>query len=152
MNQHFAWCVRGAFAAALSWSLVACGGSGSPSSTTDGGADAMTPSGDGAVPTTITWDQTPNLLMLSDDGVYTFQCPGMGRANLCWGADRYSDDTSICTAAVHAQIITLSRGGTFTIQMRPGLSMYVGTNRGGIYSGDRTATPRSFVFLTASTM
>lgn len=153
MEKHrsgaWRWCLRAGLAAGLAWGLTACSSGGSPSGDNDAGATGdASATGDGAVPRVINWEQTADLLMLADDGVYTFQCTAMGRPNLCWGTDRYSSDTSICTAAVHAQIISLSRGGTFTLQMRPGLSMYVGTNRGGIYSGDRTSTARSFVFLT----
>jgi hypothetical protein len=47
---------------------------------------------------------------------------------------------------VHAGFID-SRGGTVTIEIRPGRSSYKGSSRNGIDSGDYGAWSGSFVFV-----
>ena len=51
---------------------------------------------------------------------YVYTCPFYGVAGSIWGTDVYTDDSSVCTAAVHAGLITLAGGGTVTIEIRPG--------------------------------
>ncbi len=43
---------------------------------------------------------------------FTFDCPPNGTiSSSLWGTDTYTDDSSICTAAVHASLISTSSGG-----------------------------------------
>ena len=51
-----------------------------------------------------------------------------------WGTDVYTDDTSVCQAAVHAGRITESAGGDVAIAVRPGMPSYRGTTRNGVTS------------------
>jgi hypothetical protein len=74
-----------------------------------------------------------------------FNCPASGTPQKVWGADTYTDDSSICTAAVHAGRITLAAGGQVTIEIRPGLSSYGGSSRNGITSLDYDEWDRSFM-------
>ncbi len=63
------------------------------------------------------------------------ECPP-GHPQGAWGTDVYTDDSSICTAAVHAGLITAHRGGAVTIEMRPDVGQYSGTARNGVKTGD----------------
>ena len=61
-----------------------------------------------------------------------YDCPAGGPPGKAWGDLVYSDDSSVCTAAVHAGAITVDGGGTVTIKIRSGQAGYVGTERNGI--------------------
>ncbi|HJU87345.1 MAG TPA: LCCL domain-containing protein, partial [Gemmatimonadota bacterium] len=77
---------------------------------------------------------------------YGYTCPPNGTAGPVWGTDVYTDDSSVCTAAVHAGLITLAGGGTVTIEMRGGEASYRGEPRNGITSWNYGAWESSFVF------
>ena len=95
--------------------------------------------------TPIAWDTTPSGFKGEDGQTYTFRCPEEGTENLIWGSDVYTQDSSICTAAVHVGRISLARGGIVTIEFRPGRSTYGSTVRNGIKSRTYGEYPRSFV-------
>ncbi len=83
---------------------------------------------------------------------FTFECPANASpSGRVWGTDVYTDDCSVCTAAVHAGLITLEKGGIVTIEIRPGASSYKGSLRNGIESKDWGPTPGSFVFIVTET-
>jgi hypothetical protein len=110
----------------------------------------------GAPPIPITGDTTPIAWDTSAGGfkgetgrTYRFSCPADGTAAGIYGSDVYTDDSSICTAAVHAGIISIEHGGTVTIEIRPGRSTYGSTTRHGIKSMNWGEYPRSFVFNTS---
>ncbi len=79
---------------------------------------------------------------------FDFICPAGGEAGTVWGTDTYTDDSSVCTAAVHAGLITLAEGGTVTFEMRPGLDSYTASTRNGIESRSWGTWSSSFVFVT----
>jgi len=79
---------------------------------------------------------------------FTYICPPNGRPGSVSGTDIYTDDSSICTAAVHAGLITFASGGTVTIEIQPGRASYVGSRRNGVASGYWDSWPGSFVFVT----
>ena len=62
-----------------------------------------------------------------------------------WGNDLYTDDSSVCRAAVHAGVIKES-GGKVTVFPYGGQDRYTGGERNGIYSSDYGAWPASFGF------
>ena len=78
---------------------------------------------------------------------YRFECPPDGSESAIWGNDIYTADSSICTAAVHAGVITFEKGGTVTIEFRPGRQIYGSTERNGVTSHTFGEYPRSFVFV-----
>lgn len=78
---------------------------------------------------------------------FDYDCPPGGSPNGIWGTDIYTADSSVCTAAVHAGLITLASGGAVTIEMRPGEITYPGTERNGITSTDWSLWDSSFVFV-----
>ncbi|MEX1125265.1 MAG: LCCL domain-containing protein [Acidimicrobiia bacterium] len=77
---------------------------------------------------------------------YTYQCPPGGPTNRVWGTDIYTDDSSVCSAAVHAGLITVEGGGDVTIEMRPGEATYPGTEANGVSSADWGVWSSSYVF------
>ncbi len=95
--------------------------------------------------TPIAWDTTPSGFKGETGQTYTFRCPEEGIEHIIWGSDVYTHDSSICTAAVHAGLISLARGGIVTIEFRPGRSTYGSTVRNGIKSKTYGEYPRSFV-------
>ena len=62
-----------------------------------------------------------------------------------WGTDLYTDDSSVCRAAVHAGVIK-ETGGKVTVYPYGGQDLYTGGERNGIYSSDYGAWPASFGF------
>jgi hypothetical protein len=78
---------------------------------------------------------------------FTYNCPSGGRVGTVWGTDIYTDDSSVCSAAVHAGLITAKQGGVITIRIKPGESSYVGTKRNGVSSNDYGGFGGSFIFL-----
>ena len=87
--------------------------------------------------TPIAWDTTAAGFKGEDGQTYTFQCPKGGTAQAIYGSDVYTDYSSICTAAVHAGLISLADGGKVTIEYRPGRSIYGSTVRNGVVSTRR---------------
>ena len=75
-------------------------------------------------------------------------CPRDGSKHTVWGGEDgvYTDDSSICTAAVHAGLITLERGGTVTVTKTEGLSSYPGSSQNGVSTSRWGSWPESFVF------
>jgi len=71
-------------------------------------------------------------------------CPPAGTADTIWGTDVYSSDSSVCTAAVHAGVITLAAGGPVRATGLPGAPSYAATTRNGISSQAWPAYSSSF--------
>lgn len=65
-----------------------------------------------------------------------YACPGGGALGSVWGTGTYTDDSSVCTAAVHAGAISRSSGGAVTIEILGGLASYCGSTRNGVTSRD----------------
>lgn len=78
----------------------------------------------------------------------TYDCPPAGEPHSVWGTDVYTDDSSVCTAAVHAGVITLDDGGSVTIEMRPGQDSYEASEQNGIESGSWGSWHGSFVVVS----
>src|SRR6185295_10419383 len=81
----------------------------------------------------------------------TLLCSPNGTPHTVWGSDVYTSDSSICTAALHSGLITLQQGGTVTIEIRPGRSIYGASERNGVISSTYGAWAQSFVFRTPNT-
>jgi hypothetical protein len=62
-----------------------------------------------------------------------------------WGTDVYTDDSSVCRAAVHAGVIT-AQGGKITTYPYAGQDVYEGGERNGIYSSSYGHFEGSFAF------
>lgn len=80
---------------------------------------------------------------------YAFRCPpGKPMPSRVSGSGPYTDDSSICAAAVHAGAIHAKDGGEVTIEIRPGQARYAGSDRNYVRSGDYEGTwDGSFIVL-----
>jgi hypothetical protein len=67
-----------------------------------------------------------------------------------WGTDIYTQDSSICRAAVHAGVITTA-GGSVTAKAAAGCKSYKGGVRGGVESSDWGEYDTSFYFPSKGT-
>ena len=74
-------------------------------------------------------------------------CAPGGPIGAVWGTDTYTDDSSICTAAVHAGVITVAKGGKVTIEIADGRSSYEGSAANGVTSTDYGPFAGSFTFV-----
>lgn len=134
--------------------LVAC----SPSATQTSSPSVEATQTQSAVPTEEpALEPTPDQATWEADAVehraavgerFTYRCEAPGEPNVIWGTDTYTDDSSVCTAAVHAGLITYEDGGAVTIEMRPGQASYEATNRNGVDSHSWASWDGSFVFVT----
>jgi hypothetical protein len=95
--------------------------------------------------TPIDWETNATGFKNDVGMIYKFQCPESGTEHTIWGNDIYTTDSSICTAAVHAGVISLAEGGTVTLEYRPGRLTYGSTTRNGIKSSTFGQYDRSFV-------
>ena len=97
-----------------------------------------------------TWNADAAAFRGKNGSRYVYTCPSYGVADSIWGTDLYTDDSSVCTAAVHAGLITLAGGGTVTIEIRPGEASYTGSTRNGITSSSYPAWSGSYVIVSAT--
>ncbi len=117
--------------------------------TVDSSAGA-TASGGGAGNTdggTIDWRRTATPVRGTPGRQFSYDCPAGGTFSTVWGTDLYTDDSSICTAAVHVGRITVQTGGRVTIETRDGASSYAGSSRNGVNTSNWGAWGNSFVVL-----
>jgi hypothetical protein len=102
------------------------------------GAD-LTPLPSGPLTVTgrnATWATTGNDINRQATLDYDFVCPPNGEPHEVDGTDIYLTFSSICTAAVHAGVITLDEGGPITIRFWYHWPSYQGSERNGISSSD----------------
>jgi hypothetical protein len=94
----------------------------------------------------LSWSATAEHLR-GARGERRFLCPANGHSFLIWGTDTYSDQSSICGAAVHAGVITSLAGGEVKVNIEPGRSDFNGSLRNGVLSRAAPATPVRFSFV-----
>ena len=85
-----------------------------------------------ALPAPVSWDTGAGKWQGFWGRRETVLCPSGGEPEFAFGTDIYTDDSSICTAAVHAGLITPVEGGPVTIEMRPDQGQYGGSKRNGV--------------------
>lgn len=74
-------------------------------------------------------------------------CVPFGSTYPAWGTDLYTDDSSICTAAAHAGVITPMTGGRVRFTFAPGQATYIGSTRHNVQTSSWVhAHPRSLCF------
>ena len=81
---------------------------------------------------------------------FTYDCAPADetRIDTIWGTDVYTDDSSVCTAGVHAGVITVEDGGEVTIEILPGQDSYVASEQNGIESSPYGPWGGSFAVVT----
>ena len=94
----------------------------------------------------IDWNVSAEDLGLRGRTQETFRlrCSPGGVFHIVWGSNIYTDDSSICTAAVHAGRISQRQGGTIAIRILPGQAFYEGSIRNGVESRQYGSWPGSF--------
>ncbi len=78
---------------------------------------------------------------------FTYVCSAGGIPGNLWGTDTYTDDSSVCTAALHTGLLNTTTGGIVTIEIRPGLDDYVGSTRNGVTSDSYGSWDGSYVVI-----
>ncbi len=111
-------------------------------------------SGGNDVPTTPTnradWSTQADSLRAHQGQTFGFTCPPGGAiSSRVWGTDLYTDDSSVCSCAVHAGLISAARGGSVVIKIFPGAGSYSGSTRNGVTSNGYGAFAGSFRFVGA---
>lgn len=84
-----------------------------------------------------------------DGKTFDYVCPPNGTPNTIWGVETYTDDSSVCTAAVHVGLITVEEGGTVTIEIGPGQDTYETGIANDITSSSYGSWDGSFTFPEA---
>lgn len=134
-----------ALSAVVALTLAACGSDGdADDAATDGEAvtegdttsdEVSAPGGDTPDVEAVRAAWLTTVSELGKDGEFEFDCPAGGEASgSVWGGNegRYTHDSSICTAAVHAGVITTERGGTVHVTVTEGLDSYESSTANGV--------------------
>jgi hypothetical protein len=95
------------------------------------------------------WTATAHELQGQIGSQFTFVCPAFGRLDEVWGTTIYTDDSTVCSAAVQAGLITDAQGGTVRIQLAPGQSSYTGSTANGVTSSSYGDWSRSYTLVSA---
>jgi hypothetical protein len=95
------------------------------------------------------WGANATSLRTAAGSRFLYVCPAYGQRGQVWGTRVYTDDSSVCTAAVHARLIDLTDGGTVTIEHLPGQASYTGSTANGITSASWGAFSGSFQLIGA---
>jgi hypothetical protein len=100
-------------------------------------------------PAQITWNTNAKDLRGRNGERFTYGCPPANPSinPVVYGTDIYTDDSSICTAAVHAGLITRQAGSVVTIQIRPDAGSYTASTRNGVSSKSYGAYKGSYSFV-----
>lgn len=97
----------------------------------------------------ISWSTQADSMRGQIGQQFAFYCPPRGMiSSRLWGTGSYTDDSSICTAAVHAGLISRHNGGEVVIEIRQGLPYYRGSHRHGLSSKDYGSFDGSFIFVS----
>lgn len=102
---------------------------------------------DPAPPVGWAWHDSPIARRDAVGQTFDFVCPADGGLGYLAGTDVYTDDSSVCTAAVHAGWITREAGGIVRVLVRPGQPAYDGSLRNGILSESYGAWAGSFTVV-----
>jgi hypothetical protein len=116
---------------------------------------AASPTDPGVAPGVVTagtdpWAATASQYRPWIGAEYQYNCPRNGKpTRTVWGTNTYTDDSSVCAAAVHAGLITPKDGGKVTIEMRDGQASYKGSTRNKIKSNSYGGWGGSFIVVGA---
>ncbi len=98
---------------------------------------------------TVTWATTGQHIVGEPGGGATLICPPYQEefgVSPIWGTGIYTDDSSICFAAVHDGRISFELGGTVLVRIAPGQASYAASTQNGVESFSWPSWGRSFVF------
>jgi len=147
------WVLGVVMVGAASMVLGGCGDGGGTGGGPGGGvADGFRPY-NGNVPASsetapgVDWGTSAFAFRGRDGLRVLYVCPTGGTTSTFWGTDVYTDDSSVCSAAVHVGRITLQGGGPVVIEVWPGQRAYPGSTRNGVQSYEYGAYTGSFIVL-----
>lgn len=120
---------------AFSFPLPACGLS-----------STMAPPADGS-----TWcpENATGIAATPPEGMTCACAAGVNLGGAIYGSNRYTDDSKLCTAAVHAGVLDAAQGGNITFFLGEGCAGFEGTVANGVISNAWGAYPRSFGFAAS---
>ena len=101
----------------------------------------------GAAPGGAGWDASATNFRGRNGERFTFTCEPNGHLSSVWGTDVYTDDSRVCSAAVHSGLISVASGGTVVIEIRAGQVSYTGSERYGVTSSSYGSWSGSYVFV-----
>ena len=110
---------------------------------------APAPTFDPQPPAGWAWHDSPSNHRDAVGRTFDYVCPADGGLGQIWGTDTYTDDSSVCTAAVHMGFLTREVGGIVRIVVRPGLEAYDGSLRHGVLSEPYGSWAGSFTVVAA---
>jgi hypothetical protein len=93
------------------------------------------------------WLTEANAVAATTVGVIRMTCPPGGAGGSVWGTDIYTDDSSICEAAVHAGVIRRAEGGVVHFERLGGQPSFQGSQRNGVSTLSYPTWPGSFRFV-----
>ena len=100
---------------------------------------------------TIGCDLTAQALTGDPGTLVDVTCPAGCASASVWGSDIYSDDSSVCAAAIHAGVIGDAEGGVVQVTITGGQGSYAASVRNGVTSQPWGAWSRSFTVAGAGT-
>lgn len=95
-------------------------------------------------PDPASWEQNMSAKRGQNGTRETIDCSPGGTPGSVWGSGPYTDDSSVCTAAVHAGVITVAEGGPVTVEIAPGQESYKGSTANGVTTSDYGSFGGSF--------
>jgi hypothetical protein len=93
-----------------------------------------------------TWGSIADMHRGKNGQRFQYACPPGGSPGTIFGTNIYTDDSSVCTAAVHAGLISFAAGGTVTIEIGAGQMSYAASTRNGVTSNAYSRWHGSFAF------
>ncbi len=97
----------------------------------------------------VTWDLDASQFQSDVGTTVAFDCSEDGTIGSVWGSGTYTSDSSVCSAAVHAGLISVEDGGRVVIEITPGEESYEGSEANGVTSTEYGSWPGSFTFPDA---
>jgi hypothetical protein len=94
----------------------------------------------------VTWVLNAAEYQGRDGLLVAYDCAPDGVVATVWGDGIYTDDSSVCSAAVHAGLITSAGGGHVVIEIGPGYDTYEGSTANGVTTLPYASWPGSFTF------
>lgn len=95
----------------------------------------------------VDWGANATALRGQNGKTFTFKCPPNGSLGSVYGTGVYTDDSKVCSAAVHRGLITVAGGGTVVIKIAPGKPSYVGSTKNGVTTTAWNAYQGSYSFF-----
>ncbi len=92
----------------------------------------------------ISWRTTAGDLGSGVGRSFKVVCPLDGARGSVWGSGPYTSDSSICTAAAHAGVISMSGGGAVTVTIGGGRDSFSGSTRNGVSTSGWNSYPSTF--------